>query len=91
MKASGMWPFHGLGGVHETRVFGVLKGDDPIGPHRLIFAGNVANLIVLDEDKCDGDPTLDSGLAFPNLRTKSGIFGSESGERQTKAEGKANP
>lgn len=44
MAAGGMCSFEEVGTVYENSVFGVLKTDDPAGPHRLLFSGSVANL-----------------------------------------------
>lgn len=43
MLAAGMCTFEEKGTVYENSVFGVLKKADVKGPHRLIFAGDVAN------------------------------------------------
>lgn len=43
MSAAGMCTFKEVGTVYENSVFGVLKKPDVMGPHRLIFSGDVAN------------------------------------------------
>lgn len=48
MISAGMCSFQEVGMVYENSVFGVLKKADPHGPHRLIFAGDVANHFFAD-------------------------------------------